>query len=460
MSDNNADELKRIDTRFNYVPLALEVCVSFIPFLLLVVWCLYWMLAEMTEYSDGLDWISMVRMVEMESSLFEERMADEKVDGLDLESDFGEASVFDKNRNTSTDKNSFISKYAERDEDEDIRISYLFLRDNGELIELDAEKHELSAIPEDSAFHHQALLALYESPPRESMRRFYYEYKGESYYRSFRLLRPTKPVRYGNLQISDGKPGSRILISGRFWYEHLQNNPKLDRKRLNIRIVVFDIVFVGIICLSIYLALRNLKQVIRIMQGFVSGNSDLTGKNVKLKDSGGIHEINELIDSFQLMFLSIQKYHRNISNIREIYEPTLPAAFLELFQHEDIRDIQPGDKAYVRGTAVSVQFIAKGDTDKTPVQERNMLCSRILDILASMNVIVTELEYDRITGIYPEKYRKDSAYEDKIMRIQSMDLTGSGVDELIVTETEGEFCYTIVGIEDHKRIRMEQISER
>ena len=229
---------------------------------------------------------------------------------------------------------------------------------------------------------------------------------------------------------------------------------------MNIRIVVFDIVFVGIICLSIYMALRNLKQVIRIMQGFVSGNSDLTGKNVKLKDSGGIHEINELIDSFQLMFLSIQKYHRNISNIREIYEPTLPAAFLELFQHEDIRDIQPGDKAYVRGTAVSVQLITKSDTDKTPEQERNMLRSRILDILASMNIIVTELEYGRITGIYPEKYRKDSDYEEKIIRIRSMDLTGSGVDELIVTETEGEFCYTIVGIEDHKRIRMEQMPER
>ena len=178
MSDNKADELKRFDTRFHYVPLALEVCVSFIPFLLLVVWCLYWMLAEMTEYSDGLDWISMVRMVEMESSLFEERMADEKVDRLDLESDFGEASVFDKNRYTSADKRTFIAKYAERDEAEDIRISYLFLRDNGELIELDAEKHELSAIPEDSAFHHQALLALYEIPPRDSMRRFYYEYKG------------------------------------------------------------------------------------------------------------------------------------------------------------------------------------------------------------------------------------------------------------------------------------------
>ena len=460
MSDNKVDELKRFNARFHYVPLALEVGLCFIPFLILVVWCLYWMLSEMTEYSDGLDWISMIRMVEMESSLFEERMADKKVSELDLETDFGEASVFDKNRNVSGAKESAIAQYAERDETEDIRISYLFLRDNGELIELDAEKHELSAIPEDSAFYHQAILTLYENPPRESMRRFYYEYKGESYYRSFRLLRPTKPVRYGTLRISDGKPGSRILISGRFWYEHLEDNPKLDRRRLNIHIIIFDVLFVGLICLSIYMALRNLKQVIRIMQGFVSGESDITGTKVELKDSGGIPEINELIDSFQLMFLSIQKYHRNISNIREIYEPTLPAAFLELFQREDIRDIQPGDKAFIRGTAISVQLISDVNTDKTPEQERNVLLSRVLDILLSMDVLVTELEYDSITGIYPDKYRKDSIYENKIRTIRSMDLTGSGVDELIVTETEGEFCYTIVGTEEHKRIRMEQIPER
>ena len=101
MSDNKVDELKRFNARFHYVPLALEVGLCFIPFLILVVWCLYWMLSEMTEYSDGLDWISMIRMVEMESSLFEERMADKKVSELDLETDFGEASVFDKNRNVS-----------------------------------------------------------------------------------------------------------------------------------------------------------------------------------------------------------------------------------------------------------------------------------------------------------------------------------------------------------------------
>ena len=39
-------------------------------------------------------------------------------------------------------------------------------------------------------------------------------------------------------------------------------------------------------------------------------------------------------------------------------------------------------------------------------------------------------------------------------------LFGVTINELIVTETEGEFCYTIVGIEDHKRIRMEQMPER
>ena len=458
MSGGKAGELKKTGSRFHYVPLALEIGLCSIPFLILIVWCVNWMAEEMTDYSNGLDWIYLVRMMEMESCLFEERMADDTVSELDIRTDFEHVTLFGSIKDMPAYDFATVDEYSESDESDNLQISYLFLRNNHELIKLDAKEREQSSVPKDSVFYDQALLALRSETLPKSLSRIYYKSDGRTICRSFRILSPSKPVRWGNMRVSDGKPGSRILISGTIVCDYQGSNSELNRGKFLQHVLAYSLVVLGVMCIAISTILVKPRQVIRIMQGVCLSDIDFTGADEKLKESSVIPQIHDLIENFRLMFLSIQKYHRSISNIHDIYEPALPESLLELFNKEDIRTIQPGDKAYVQGTAVSVRFMSDDHGDGSSFTERNKLTSHVLDRLSSMGAIVTELELDRITGICPGKNGKRTELEGKIRDIRSLNTKGTGVGSLAVTAEEGEFCIMIAGFGEHKRVCMERVS--
>ena len=147
---------------------------------------------------------------------------------------------------------------------------------------------------------------------------------------------------------------------------------------------------------------------------------------------------------------------------RELYDSLLPAALLALFGHEDIRSIKPGDSATVRGTVLSVRLISSKNDVRADIEGRNRLIVQILNMFESMNMIVTELEYDRITALLIQedgKNQKDN-FDEEIRTIRSLYREGSGVNRIVVSKQKGEFSFTVTGITGYMKIRMEQISDK
>ena len=197
------------------------------------------------------------------------------------------------------------------------------------------------------------------------------------------------------------------------------------------------------------------------MRNAIDEDSDYSEIDMDKLDNGSSDEIQELFDNFQLMFLSLKQYRKSKLNIRELYESLLPAALLALFHHEDIREIRPGDTAVAEGRVLEIEFVSGGDDNaKEYIQGRNRLIAQILNLLESMNMIVTELEYDHISAIRVLEDEKlpEGAFDEEIRTIRSMYREGSGVDEIIVNEYEGEFCYVVTGIRGSMKICIEQMS--
>ncbi|MDO4803523.1 MAG: hypothetical protein Q4A32_01725 [Lachnospiraceae bacterium] len=460
MSGNEARQVKSSKPRLLYMPLALEVFISFIPFMLLVVWCMNGLLDGLTNYKGGLSWITMVRRVEKEACLFEDMMKDDALSKVDYAHDYQEITKLASNLEGTGNRVYEIGRTDGESQSDDILIRYLFYNDRGDLMALNPMKREFSVVHEDTGYFMDAADALDEGGEPESMRRLVYERDEKNYYGCLLVLEPTKPVCCGNMLMSDGKEGSRILIAGEFNYDEIEKNAGLDKKEVKTYGVLIIALLAVIVCFVIFWALRRLRNVIYLMLKVCDGNTDHMEVDFVPKSKLGVPEIRELLENFQLMFLSIRKYQDNLSDIREIYEPLLPAAFLALFGREDIREIQPGDKAIVRGSVLSVQFISSNEMGKMLIRERNALICQTLECLTSNGWIVTELEYDEISALRTvgDGVPSGARLEAVMDKIRLLNRTGSGVDEILVAGTKGEFCYTVTGTRKHMAIRMEQLS--
>ena len=159
------------------------------------------------------------------------------------------------------------------------------------------------------------------------------------------------------------------------------------------------------------------------------------------------------------MSIGTTKREKSISSIRKLYEPLLPAALLELFGREDIREIRPGDAALVKGTAVELYF---EEDPKNPGTKagRNYYLARLLDILRDAGLIVTRLDTGHITALKcaADGGSSDLMKEELIPKLYETERTGSGVEEIRAEASEGEFKLIVTGIPEHMAIRMEQVT--
>ncbi len=501
-------------THLFYLPLALEIFLGFIPFLILGGWFLTRLLGELTIYESGMNWMTMVRMLQMEADRFEEQMQDDAVKVLDLGERTQQIILPVREQEGVEDIHFGTWSPGLSETANDIRTYYIFYGDNGELTELDPDKREISVIPADTEYHEIAAEAIREKVYSENFMRTSYQIGGNEYYGSFIPLVTSKPVQCGAVTLSDGSEGSCILVSGQISFNKTENNVRVHLMRMNALTFSLFVLFVAVVCFGVFWSLRKLRKITRIMKSLSSGKRTFQDPEImefmedkRLKE-GVMPEIRDLMEYFQLLFLSIRKYQRSVSGIREAFEPVLPAAFLALFHRDDIREIRPGDQAIVKGRVLEVRMTPEGAPEERKLLKRNVLLGKILKILTSADMLVTELEFDRITAILlpeeektaesavraentvgsagtakaektetekteaekteAEKTETEKAEaqkteapaltpEEAADQIRRLDGSDSGADKITAELLDGEFCYTVTGIPDHMAIRMEQI---
>lgn len=462
MSGNEAGGLKKDRSRFLYVPLTLRVILSSIPFLVLGIWYISWIISEMSYYDAGLIWIETVQTVEKEVFRFNERLEDEELQKLDLRADYQEKALPEYEQDAYAEFSNRIAIVDPEEDSGDIQIQYVYYGNDGSLMSLDAEQREQSVVPEDTDFYKYAVQALEEKTTQKTLMKCFYRSEGRDYYVCIARINPAKPVCCGNVLLSDGTKGSNMLITGRFCYALTERRAGAARWKQYFAFTFVFILIIGFICIVIKRSLARLMKFIGIMQNAVDEELDFTDIDLSRVNKGASDEIRELLENFQLMILSIREYRKTKLNIRELYDSLLPAALLALFGHEDIRSIKPGDSAAARGTVLSIRLISSKNDVMADIEGRNRLIVQILNIFESMNMIVTELEYDRITALLIQedgKNKKDN-FDEEIKTIRSLYREGSGVNRIVVSKQKGEFRFTVTGITGYMKIRMEQISDK
>lgn len=461
MSGQSVDNGKKNNTGL-YIPLALGIFLAFLPVLLFGGWYLRRTLKnELLKFETGLSWITVSRLLETEAERFDEAVNDGSREELDLRA-LSSETLFPAHRLGFTNALLFGIRESEvhslRSQDDEL-IRYIYYDQNHELTELDTESGNAVRIEEGSDYYSYASMALSEKVPDRSLMAVGYQWNDESYYASFLPVMTNKPVRFGEHLLSDGSEGSCILICGQLNFSITEKMINFHVVRSTLIIYIALMIVVLFICSAVSWALggpRKLHRSIRVIRR----DNSLPFENVRtFRSSAFSPEIKELMENFQLMFLSIQEYQESISSIRKLYEPLLPAALLELFGREDIREIRPGDTVLVTGEAVELHL--EGDTKNPGTKAgRNHYLAKLLDILQDAGMIVTELDTEHILALKCalENEPADFVKKDLVPRLYEADRKGSGVGEIRADVSEGEFQLFVTGIPEHMAIHMEKVS--
>ena len=461
MSGQSIDNGKKKSAGF-YIPLALELFIGFLPVLLLGGWYISRTLkTELLKFESGLSWITVCRLMEMETERFNEMMGLETVDTLDLAELSSEELLpghllgFSKALLFGIREDEVHSLTQQDDE----QIRYIYYDENHELMELNTDSGSTVKIEEGSDYYNYAAMALGEKVPDRSLMETSYTWNNTKYYSCFMPAMTPKPVRFRDILLSDGSKGSCVLICGQQVYTVTEKMVNFHVVRATLIIYLALLIVVIFICLGVSWALRGPRRIHKSIRSMRKSNYAPFENDRTFQSSAIAPEIKELTESFQLMFLSIQEYQGSISSIRELYEPLLPAALLDLFGHGDIREIRPGDTTRIRGTKVDL-YLEEDAKNSGTNSERNCYLKKLLDLLSADGLIVAELDADHISAV---RCDADTEYSEHVSRdllpkLYEADRAGTGLMALRAEITEGEFLLTLTGIPEHMAIRMEKIS--
>ncbi len=456
MSDGKLKEKEERKRTLNF-PVALEIILIFLLLMFVGALVMYHaMEKEFLSYDLGMYQISMEQILDVEQQRFMALREKAGKNGtVNLEKNEENENL---SRNTQTieftGELAFgLSRWESTSRRANIFMRYIFMKKDGTITALNPETGLTEEIDPESEYATAVRFALLEGMEVEAD----LDHKGNDLYMRLNPLSISPRVEYGNAVISEGgKDTSVVLVS---YYDPFNVADASHRRKMMVMFLTCSgLALVSVaVSIMIYRSLRAFRPMRASMDAIRRGEKDKAEEEgEKVRKLATTPEINELQESFQLMFLSSREYAANVTSITKIYDPLLPAALVDLFGKKDIRDLAPGDQAALHGSMLLMGIGSDMQSD-TPFRELNRVISGAADAAALRGGIVTAMGNQRIIVYFPDMDPAEKS-RDVIDLIRGLDLKGTGVKRIRMSWDRGDFTLSVIGVPERMTIRMDQES--
>ncbi len=269
-----------------------------------------------------------------------------------------------------------------------------------------------------------------------------------------------KKVCYGDIPLRSPEDANRLILGCYI----LEDEVMKDCRFRTMKAAVIGLGALLIVIIPAFIvALRSLRG-LRIMRRYMDSVSTKTvprelSRALAESEDTSSAEITELLINFQLMALKIQDYQEDVGTIMTLFEPLVPGAILKLFGKEDIRELNPGDRAEAEGAALTARLVSGRESEQPEFSVRNQLITDLLDIVKSKGGLIMELGYDHLTAFFPETDGEVTASGLAFAcaeEFKKAERTDSGVRRIRTVIREGSIGFIAEGTPERMDIRLEE----